>query len=123
MSRIRERILDVIADTAASPAGRWQATTAISSPLPFEFQLWPESQAFGVIRLSGQVVTGSLSSASVVVARQVGADLSFTVLARQALRDTIVTVDGQLSSFGDGRPRLIGTVRGTTQSVTYRRLP
>lgn len=123
MSRIRERILDVTADTAGSPAGRWQATTAIGVPLPFEFQLWPESQAFGVIRLSGQVISGSLSTTSVVVARQVGADLSFTVLARQSLRDTLVTVDGQLSSFGDGRPRLIGTVRGSTQSVTYRRLP
>ncbi len=122
ISRVRERTLDVTADDSPAPAGRWDATTTAASPLPQSFQLWPESEALGATRLSGQVLGLSITAPpQTVVATQTGVQLTVSVLARQSLRDTVVTVDGRLEGLGSGEVRLIGTVRGTGQAVVYRR--
>lgn len=124
VSRVRERILDVTADDASAPAGRWDATTALVSPLPQSFQLWPESEALGATRLTGQVLGLSISAPpQTVVATQIGVQLTISVLARQSLRDSVVTVDGRLEGLGSGDVRLTGTVRGTGQAIVYRRRP
>lgn len=121
-SRVRERILDVTADTAAAPAGVWEATAAFAAPLPQVLQIWPESRAFGSLRLSGRVFGSSTSAPpQTVVANQTGRQTSLRVLALQSLRDTVVTVDGQLEGLDSGDARLTETVRGTTQAVVYRR--
>ncbi len=122
MSRVRERTLDVAADNADAPAGRWEATTTVASPLPQSFQLWPESEALGATRLSGQVLGLSISAPpQTLVATQTGVQFTVSVLARQSLRDTVVTVDGRLEGLGSGEVRLTGTVRGSGQAVVYRR--
>ncbi|WP_082820939.1 DUF4249 family protein [Gemmatimonas phototrophica] len=122
MSRVRERTLDVTADNADAPAGRWEATTTVASPLPQTFQLWPESESLGATRLSGQVLGLSISAPpQTVVATQTGVQITVSVLARQSLRDTVVTIDGRLEGLGSGEVRLTGTVRGTGQAVVYRR--
>jgi hypothetical protein len=53
-----------------------------------------------------------------VVLTQAGAAAVLVVLRGASLRDTAVTVDGQLETAG-GAPRFTGTVRGSGGTVTY----
>lgn len=120
MARVRERVVDVVGTAGEAPAGRWEIVSGGDGIVPENFQLWRESNAYGATRLTGNVITLSLSAeAQAMVAVQSGTAISFAVLRRQSLRDTAVVVDARLEQ-SNASIRLTGTVRGTARAVSYR---
>lgn len=57
-----------------------------------------------------------------VVAVQTGNRMTVAVLRSQSLRDTLVAIDGELSS-ATGDTRFTGVVRGRSGTVVYRVTP
>lgn len=88
------------------------------------FRLWRESAAVGVTRLTGTRLDQSISAEpQSMVAVQTGAAISVTVLARQSLRDTLVTLDGRRAA-NNTDVRFAGTVRGGSAApVVFRITP
>lgn len=120
VARVRERVVDVIGSAGAPPSGRWEALTGVSGNVPNRFELWLETDAFGATRYTGTVLTTSPGAEPrAVSATQRGTDVTLAVLARQSLRDTLVTIDARLETVG-GDPRITGTVRGTGTAVSWR---
>jgi hypothetical protein len=123
MARVRERTVDVRTEQGPEPAGRWELVSPLAgTALPRTFELWPESQTVGAERLSGAVTgyTGSGDPPAVVLTRY-GASASLVVLVQQSLRDTLAAVTGQFE--GNVASRFTGTLKGSGQTVTYRRVP
>lgn len=120
VARVRERVVDVIGGPDALPAGRWEAVAGAGGDVPVRFELWRETAAFGATRHTGTVLGLPLGAdPRAVVATQRGTGFTLAILARQSLRDTIVTIDARLESAG-GEPRITGTVRGRGTAVTWR---
>jgi hypothetical protein len=123
LARVRERLVEVTADTGVAPAGRWRAAGALPSLLPERFQLWNESVVFGASRLSGtELVTGPTTQPRAIVAIQVARTFTLAVLRGQSLRDTVATIDGVIDLVASPA-RITGTVRGSGQSVAWTREP
>ncbi len=88
--------------------------------MPTRFELWRETEAFGAMRHTGTVLGLPFDTEPrAVSATQRGTGFTLAVLARQSLRDTIVTIDARLESAG-GEPRITGTVRGRGTAVPWR---
>lgn len=123
--RLRERVVDVLGESGAAPAGRWERLTGPTS-LPAALRLWRESDAFGATRLTGDVVPPELSSPrrGVVVTQQ-GNRGEVVVLVGQSLRDTLLVLDGTFELQATPA-RFTGMVRRGVNAgvaVQYRVLP
>ncbi len=124
VARVRERTVDVIAAPSDAPAGTWEAVSGATGAVPSLFRLWRESAAVGVTRLTGTRLDQSISAEpQAIVAVQTGTAISVTILARQSLRDTLVTLDGRMA-VNNTDVRFTGTVRGGSAApVVFRITP